>query len=330
MRLGNWRIAALMAGGVLGGCGPDAGGDEAPIEASGTVEATQADLAFQVPGRIGQLTVREGDRVTRGQELGRLEDAEVAARHQAAEAQWRASRALLAELEAGTRPEELGQARLALEAATRRLEEQERETARSVRLAEGGAVSRESRERSETALAVARAERDRLGQQVALLEAGPRPERVEAQRALARQAEATVAQLAAVRAQLVLLAPFDGLVTVRHREPGEVVAAGTPVVTVLDPDDRWVRVYVPEDRVGRLSLDMPAEIRGDSRPDRAFEGRVVHIASEAEFTPRNVQTREERVKLVHAVRIRVTGDTALELKPGLAADVRIPTAPGGG
>jgi len=325
----GWRIVALVAGAVLGGCGPDSGAGESALEASGTVEATQADLAFQMPGRLAALTVREGDRVTRGQELGRLDEAEVAARHQAAEAQRAAARAALAELEAGTRPEEIGQARQALEAATRRLEEQERETARSVRLAEGGAVSRESRERAETMLAVARADRDRLGQQVALLEAGPRPERVDAQRALVRQAEATVAQLAAVRAQLVLLAPFDGIVSVRHREPGEVVAAGTPVVTVLDPDDRWVRVFVPEDRVGRLSLGMAAEIRGDSRPDRVYEGRVVHIASEAEFTPRNVQTREERVRLVHAVRIRVTGDSALELKPGLAADVRIPVAPAG-
>jgi len=325
----GWWIMALGAGAVLGGCGPDAGADGSALEASGTVEATQADLAFQVPGRLTALTVREGDRVTRGQEIGRLDDAEVAARHQAAEAQWAAARAALAELEAGTRPEEIGQARQALEAASRRFEEQERETARSVRLAEGGAVSRESRERAETMLAVARAERDRLGQQVALLEAGPRPERVDAQRALVRQAEATVAQLSAVRAQLVLLAPFDGIVSVRHREPGEVVAAGSPVITVLDPDDRWVRVFVPEDRVGRLSLGMAAEIRGDSRPDQAFEGRVVHIASEAEFTPRNVQTREERVRLVHAVRVRVTGDPALELKPGLAADVRIPVPPAG-
>src|SRR5690606_1740244 len=88
-------------------------------------------------------------------------------------------------------------------------------------------------------------------------------------------------------------APFAGIVTVRHRQPGEAVSPGMPVLTLMDPADRWVRIYVREDLVGRVALGQPAEIRVDAYPDRDFRGRVVFIADAPEFTPRNVQTAEE-------------------------------------
>jgi HlyD family secretion protein len=110
---------------------------------------------------------------------------------------------------------------------------------------------------------------------------------------------------------------------VRHREPGETVPAGLPVLTLMNPDDRWVRIYVREDEVGRIHLGDAAEITGDADPNRVYEGRVVFIASEAEFTPRNVQTTEERVKLVYRVKVQITDDPGHDLKPGLAADVRL-------
>jgi HlyD family secretion protein len=111
------------------------------------------------------------------------------------------------------------------------------------------------------------------------------------------------------------------LVTVRHREPGETVSSGVPVLTVMDPEDRWVRIYVREDRIGEVSLGQSATITSDTYPDRSYSGEVVFIASEAEFTPRNVQTTEERVKLVYAVKVRITGDPSHHLKPGIPADV---------
>ncbi len=118
-------------------------------------------------------------------------------------------------------------------------------------------------------------------------------------------------------------APFAGLVTVRHREPGEIVGAGAPVVTVLNPDDRWVRIYVPENRIGAVRVGQAARITSDTYRDRTYGGTVAAIASEAEFTPKTVQTREERVKLVYAVKVRITGDPGYELKPGMPADVRL-------
>lgn len=303
----------------LGACGDSE--STTRIEASGTVEATQADLAFQYPGRIMTLIPREGDQVTIGQVIGSLDTMEASARRRGAAAQLAAARALLRELESGFRTEEVAQARLALTAATRRFEEQARETERTIRLAEGGAVSRERREQSETALAVAIAERDRVAEQVGMLASGSRVERVAAQRAVVAQGEAAVAQAEATLAQLALVAPFDGVVTIRHREPGEVVGAGVPALSLINPAERWIRVYVRQDRVGQIQVGQRVTFMTDGFPGRTFRGEVTSIATEAEFTPRNVQTREERVKLVHAVRVRVLDDDALDVKPGLAADV---------
>jgi HlyD family secretion protein len=117
------------------------------------------------------------------------------------------------------------------------------------------------------------------------------------------------------------------VVTLRHREPGEVVGAGMPVITIINPAERWIRVYVPQDLVGRIRIGQEVTFLTDGFPGRTFTGEVTSIATEAEFTPRNVQTREERVKLVHAVRVRVLADEALDVKPGLAADVRFEAPP---
>jgi HlyD family secretion protein len=95
------------------------------------------------------------------------------------------------------------------------------------------------------------------------------------------------------------------------------------VLTVLDPNDRWVRIYIREDQIGLVHLGMAAEISSDTYPDRVYQGEVVFIGSEAEFTPRNVQTTEERTRLVYPVKVRVTGDPGFELKPGIPADVTL-------
>lgn len=319
MTLRHFLVTAAVA--AVTACG--ASGPDEPIVATGTIEASEADLAFQLPGRITALEAREGDRVEAGQRLGQMDTTEIEARQRAAMAQVEVARALLAELQAGFRTQEVSQARLALEAAEQRRLEQARETARTVRLAEGGAVSQEARERAETALTLAGAEAARLAEQLSLLEGGSRVERIRAQQAQVAQAEATVAQLEAQRAQLTLVAPFAGIITLRLREPGEVVGAGAPVVRLMNPADRWVRIYVSQDRVGALSLGQRATLVTDAFPEQRFTGEVAMIASEAEFTPRNVQTREERVKLVHAVRIRILEDPGLVLKPGLAAEVEL-------
>jgi HlyD family secretion protein len=301
-------------------------GSENGVEASGTVEATEADLGFEIPGRVADVAVREGDRVRAGQRLAGIDTTELEAALRAARSQAEAARSRLDELRSGFRVEEVAQARAMLRAAKSRLANAEEDLARGRALFEGGAISRERLDQLATARDVTAAEAEAAAEQLRLLERGPRPEQVAAARATLEAAEAEAGRLEARIGFSSVLAPFDGIVTVRHREPGETVAPGAPVLTVMDPGDRWVRIYVPENRAGRLRLGGPAEIRADAYPDRTYAGEVMHIASEAEFTPRNVQTTEERVKLVYEVRVRVTGDPELELKPGLPADVTLDTA----
>jgi HlyD family secretion protein len=300
---------------------------EGELLASGTVEATEASLGFQVAGRIERIEAREGDRVSAGDELARLDRAELEARQAQAAAQLDAARALLAELNAGARTEELAQARDGLRAATERQLDAQRDFERVQRLFDGGAVSQEAFDKAKLALDVATSQRDQAEQQLRLLEAGPRRERIAGQRAAVAQAEATVRQVEALLANTVIRAPFDGVITVRDREPGETVGAGAPVLTVMNLDDRWVRIYIREDRIGLVQIGQSATIHSDTYPEKAYTGTVSFISSEAEFTPRNVQTTEERVKLVYAVKVRVTGDPGNELKPGMPADVKLGTLP---
>lgn len=319
-------VAVLAAAGVLvlWSGSPDGG-----MVASGTVEATAADLGFNAPGRIAEIQVREGDVVARGQVLARLDASELEARFRAARAQVSAARAVLAELEAGARSEDVAQGRSAVRAAARRLEDATREVARARRLYEGGAISRESLDRAETVEELAAAAMDQAREQLGVLESGTRPERVAAQRAAVESAEAVARQAEVALENATILAPSDGRVTIRHREPGETVQPGLPVLTVLNPSDRWVRIHVPENQIGALSIGQAAEVTSDTFRGRTYAGRVVFIASEAEFTPRNVQTREERVKLVYAVRVQIENDPAFELKPGMPADVRLAPASAG-
>jgi membrane fusion protein YbhG len=295
------------------------------IAASGTVEATEADLGFQVAGRIEAIDAREGVTVAQGAVLARLEQAELSARRAAAEAQLASARALLTEMQRGARPEELQQAVAAALAARERMDGAARTLERTRRLEQGGAASRESLEQAQTAFEVAQAQHEQAREQVRLIERGPRTERIAAQRAAVQHAQATVEQVDALLGNAIIRAPFAGVVSVRHREPGETVAPGAPVVTLTNTGDRWVRIYVREDQIGHVALGQNAEIRSDSDLERVHAGRVTFISTEAEFTPRNVQTTEERVKLVYAVKVAVTGDSTLTLKPGMPADVVVVT-----
>ncbi|MDE0395095.1 MAG: HlyD family efflux transporter periplasmic adaptor subunit [Gammaproteobacteria bacterium] len=293
------------------------------LRASGTVEATDADLGFQAAGRVREVRVAEGATVEEGSELARLDARELEAALDAAQAQLAAAEARLEELSLGARPQELATAEAAMRSAATQADEAARQLERAQILHDGGAISRQDLDQAETRVELARAGRDQAEQALALVREGPRAEQVAVQRALVEQAEANVVRVSAALANTVVHAPFPGIVTVRHREPGEAVAPGMPVLTVLDPEDRWVRIYVPGDEIGRVRLGMPAEIVSDTYPDRAYPGEVVFIADEAEFTPRNVQTAEDRTRLVYAVRVRITRDPEFVLKPGIPADVTL-------
>jgi len=287
------------------------------------VEATTADLGFQLPGRIEEISVAEGDAVSGGQALAWLDTRELTAVRAAAQAQVDASGARLTDLQSGARPQEVTAAESGLHAASQRAENAGREVERAERLFAGGAISRQALDAAETGLEIALSAQDQAVQALALIREGPRAETVNVQRAMVGQAKANLARAEATMANAMVAAPFPGLVTIKHREPGEIIGAGMPVITLMDPENRWVRIYVREDEIGRIQIGQRAVISSDTYPDRMYEGEVIFIGSEAEFTPRNVQTAEERIKLVYPVKVRITGDPEFELKPGVPADVTL-------
>jgi len=298
-------------------------GTSEALFASGTVEATEADLGFQVPGRVAEVLPQEGDVVSPGQKLAVLDTTELAATRDAAAAQLAAAEARLEEMVRGSRPEEIAQAEAAFRAAEQRAADADRDARRAQKLFEGGAVSQQALDKATTLRDVADAARDQARDALTLVKAGPRAEAIRAQRAVVSQAHANLDRAQAALANAVVRAPFAGVVTVRDREPGEVVSPGAPIVTLLNRDDRWVRIYVRENEIGRVHLGQKADIRSDTYPDSTYHGVVIYIGSQAEFTPRNVQTTEERIKLVYPVKVRITGDQRFELKPGVPADVTL-------
>jgi HlyD family secretion protein len=319
-------LMAAVGGGLWYGLGrtPQAADK---LFSSGTVEATEAQLGFLTAGRLAFIGFREGDAVDVGTELARLDITETVARRGQSLAQVAVARAHLAELESGSRPEEISQARAAVDAARQRVADAERDWDRTQLLFAGGAVSREAYDKAELSLDLTRSLRVQAEEQLQLLVAGPRRERIEAQRAQLAQAEAVVETVDAMLTNMTILAPISGLVTVRHREPGEIVAPGTPVLTLLDLEDRWVRIYVPEARIGAVGIGDRAEILSDTYPQKRYAGEVIFIASKAEFTPKTVQTQEERVRLVYAVKVRIVEDPRYELKPGMPVDAVLSLAP---
>ena len=155
------------------------------------------------------------------------------------------------------------------------------------------------------------------------LEAGPTEEQIAIARAQVRQAEAAVSLVDARITQLTLMAPMDGVVTSRSGQVGETAMAGSPLLTIANLDEVTLVIYIPENRIGQVRLGQEVEVRVDSFPERVFTGHVASIAGEAEFTPRNVQTQEERVNLVFAVKVSIPNPDGA-LKPGMPADATIP------
>lgn len=297
-----------------------------PFEGSGTVEATEAELGFTVAGRIETVAVEEGDTVGTGAELARLDQSELSARRDQAAATATAADAALLEMQRGSRPEEIRQAEAAAQAASNAASTAEKEVARARALRAQQVLSEAELERIESAYTAAQARQVEARESLRLVREGPRKERVQAARANAAAAAATVRSLDATLANTVIKAPFRGVITVRHHLPGEIIQAGAPVLTLLDRGDRWVKVYVPETRIGSVHVGQTAHITTDTFPGRRYAGRVSYVSSEAEFTPKTVQTREERVKLVYAVKIRIEGDPSFELKPGMPADIGLEAA----
>lgn len=295
------------------------GREDGAIRVSGNIEVTDVDVGFKIPGRVAQRAVDEGMAVSAGQIIARLDSADLELEVSLREAELQGSEAALKELVRGSRPQELARAGAAVAAAEAEAERLSREFERAKALYARDSISLQELERAEAAFVVAEQKGNEARETLRLVEEGPRKEQVEQGSARVRQAKEAL-ELARTRLSYATVAsPLTGIVLSKNAEPGDYVAAGTPVVTVGDLSEVWLRAYVEETDLGRVKVGQPVEVTTDTYPEKKYAGVVSFISSQAEFTPKSVQTRKERVKLVYRIKVDVV-NPSMELKPGMPAD----------
>ncbi|HEY0946490.1 MAG TPA: HlyD family efflux transporter periplasmic adaptor subunit [Opitutaceae bacterium] len=311
---------------MLPGCSRGRGERDGNLTLSGNIEVTDAQLGFKVAGRVVERRVFEGDRVTAGQLIARLDDAEQKAEVALRRAELAGAEAALAELEAGSRPQEIAAAEASLASTEADRERATLEFARQRELLAKDAISQRDFETTQAQIKVADARVNEAGERLKLVREGPRVETIHQARARVEQARASLALAETRLANTELSSPLAGVVLSHDIEPGEFVSPGTPVITVADTAHVWVRVYLNQTDLGRVRHGQKVEVRTDTFPDKTYEGTIGFIASEAEFTPKTVQTQKERVKLVFRLKVDVANPDD-EFKPGMPADVIIPMTP---
>ena len=298
----------------------------APLEWSGTVEAHTIEVGSRVGGRVQEVHVREGDTVVAGQPLVTLEKGDLPAQRLIAEGQLAQANSVLQKVASRTLPtarraelagaEARLQAELALEAKARLDDE------RAQKLLRSGAGTRMDADNAALALRTASAQVAAQKAQKEMLLHGT-PEDVRSGEGMVDAAQGRLQQIDVMLAELVIRAPRDARVESLDLRPGDILAANAPAARLLEPAELFVRIYVPETEIGRIRPGLEVPIFVDSFPGRAFRGRVESVAHEGEFTPRNLQTADERADQVFASRVRIE-DGFDVLRAGMAAFVRVP------
>jgi len=333
------------------------------LHGSGTVEARNIRVGSKIGGRIDKVLVREGDPVEAGQVLITFDEKELAASlaqsrataekarrgyrpEEIAEARAAAAQAK-AEYDQrrnGYRQEDIDAAQADLDRANADEVRARLDAQRYDALAEKDLVSKQQRDTADANWKMALAQQANFRHKLDQLHRGYRPEEIAASEARYRQTQATLEKLengnrvediSAAKAALAydearfrerqVLAPAAASIEVLDVRPGDLIAPNTPVATLLERDQIYVRIYIPETQIGRVHLGQKAQIRVDSFSDQVFDGTVEQINQQAEFLPRNVQTVEERVHQVFGVKVRID-DTSHRVRAGMAADVTL--APG--
>lgn len=294
------------------------------IRVSGNIEVTAAQVSFKIPGRVIQRLVSEGESVTNGQIVARLEQVELEQEMAMRRADAQSAEAVLAELEAGTRPEEIEQAEAALAVVRAEAQRMAAEFARQKDLFDQKVIAPREFEAVQAASSATSAKVREAEARLTLLQKGPREETIRAASARLEQTRQAVALAETRLTYATLTAPLSGMVLAEGVEDGEYVVPGTPIVTVGDLMNVWLRGYINETDLGRVKIGQTVRVTADTYPGKVYEGRLAFISSQAEFTPKNVQTTRERVKLVYRIKVDIANPNQ-ELKPGMPADADITT-----
>ena len=298
----------------------------APLEWSGTVEARTIEVGSRVGGRVESVQVREGDVVAQGQTMITLEKGDLPAQRLVAEGQLAQAESALEKVASHTLPTarraEIAEARARLTAEQASQLKAKLDDERTRKLFSGGAATRVDADNAALALRNANAQVAALQAQLGTLLAGT-PQDVKSAKGLVDTAQGRLQQIDVLLDELAIRAPRAARVEALDLRPGDIIAPNSPAAKLLEPSELYVRIYVPETQLGHVAPGLVVPISVDSFPGRSFRGRVESVASQGEFTPRNLQTADERADQVFAARVRIE-EGADVLRAGMAALVRVP------
>ena len=293
--------------------------DEELLQATGTIEASSADVNAKAAGTIKTLSFVEGDTVKQGQLLGELSRNDLFAQRERDAISVLAAEAKLRDLVSGARTQEIEQAQASLKIASRSQAQAEQDLARAESLFAAGAIAQTQVEAARLSAEQKTAQLSQAQAAFNLLQAGNRPQQVAAASAEVNRAKAVLSASEAMLEDLKLYAPQDGVILSKNYEIGEFVALGSALFTIANLNDLWVEVYIPTDDLPKVKLGQPVDVTV-SGDQTVYTGQVTHIANQGEFTPKSIQTKQERTNVVFAVKISLKNPQGI-LKPGMPADI---------
>ena len=289
----------------------------------GNVDIRQVELGFRVSGRIAEMKFEEGESVSAGTQLARLDARSYQDTVRGAEAEVARRAAALARFLAGSRPAEIGQARARVSEVTSDLARARQDLSRQQTLVREGASTTVQLEHAQTAFEMASARLESTTRALELTREGARSEDIAEAAAGLAAAEASLAAAQTSLADSALLAPSDGVILSRVREPGAIVGPSDIVFVLSLTKPVWVRAYIAEPLLGRIHPGMEVSVFSDTAPHKAYRGRVGFISPVAEFTPKSVETPELRTDLVYRLRV-IIEDADQGLRQDMPVSVRLP------
>jgi len=297
---------------------------------SGTIETTQANLSFQVPGRVVKVNVQEGQSVTKNQIIAELDRAEFESRYEQAKANLdRAQKTkqqleTVLEINSNTLPSEVARVTANVKSVQDTLKDAEKNYKRFEDLFSNGVVTEKERDTMKLTYDVAKS---RLTESESMLKLAQgnltkidaAKQDIEVASAQINSINASLTQASIQLAYTQLKSPMDGVITSRNVEPGETVNSGREVITISDLARVDLKIFVDETEIGKIKPGQKVDVKVDTFPGKTYTGLVSFISPEGEFTPKIIQTKKERVKLVYLVKVSIANPN-FELKSGMPAD----------
>jgi len=298
------------------------------LPVSGLIEAVQTDIRAQVQGEVREVFVQEGQPVRTGDRLCRLDDERIRIQIDQIKAGQAGAQSKLDLARMGSKKEMIAMAKAQVEIAVKQLEIAAKDQERLARLLAQGAVSESQKEKADLALKAAQEQNKSAQENFQMAVRGREKEEIDMVLAEIKNLKAQEEYLLRALRDTEVRSPIDALVQTRQVETGELALPGAVLFSLIDFGRTYVKAYVPERFLGRVKLGTGVEVVCDGLPGKIFKGRVDFVSQEAEFAPKNIQTKEERLKLVYMVKSYLD-NRAGELKPGLPVDVTIALSPAG-